>query len=314
MSLPLIILLLAVLLDLLVGDPQGWPHPVRGIGWLVRHAEILSRRVIRRPRWAGVATALGVILVSGVLTFLLVRCAGMLHPVAGTVASVVIIYTCLGARDLSDHARRVCRRLDADDLEGSRRRVGMMVSRDTGELDADGVSRAAIESVAENFVDGVVAPLLFAACFGPVGAVIFKAVSTMDSMIGKRDDRYREFGTFAARLDDVLNFLPARLGLLLISAAAPMIKQSGRAALRIGWRDRKNHDSPNSAWPEAAFAGALGVQLGGSDTYAGQTILHATLGDGIGPSTKHLAIAIRLMWVSYLLTLALVIASSFACP
>ncbi len=314
MSLSLIILLTGVLLDLILGDPQGWPHPVRGIGWLVRYAERLSRRAIRNPRRAGIVTALGVILVSGVLTLLLVRCAGMLHPVAGTIASVVIVYTCLGARDLSDHARRVHQRLAAGDIAGARRRVGMMVSRDTGELDAAGVSRAAIESVAENFIDGVVAPLLFAALFGPVGAVVFKAVSTMDSMIGKRDERYHEFGTFAARLDDVLNFIPARLGLLLIAASAPLVNLSGRRALRIGWRDRKHHDSPNSAWAEAAFAGALGVQLGGTDIYAGRTIAHATLGDGDAPNANHLGPAIRLMWASYLLVLLFVIAFSVASP
>jgi adenosylcobinamide-phosphate synthase len=252
--------------------------------------------------------------VCGGVAFALVEGAQRLHPTAGAVVSVLIIYSCLGARDLSDHAVRVRRRLAEQDLEGARQAVGMMVSRDTGELDAGNVSRGAIESVAENLVDGAIAPLLFAGLFGPVGAVVFKAVSTMDSMIGKRDERYRECGTFAARLDDVLNFIPARLGYLLIAVAAPLVRLNSGAALRIGWRDRKKHDSPNSAWSEAAFAGALGVKLGGVDSYGGEPKPHPLLGDGCGPSVTHLTSAIRLMWVSYVLAFALVAAFSFARP
>ncbi len=154
----------------------------------------------------------------------------------------------------------------------------LMVSRDTGELDAASVSRGAIESVAENLVDGAIAPLFFAGLFGPVGIVVFKAVSTMDSMIGKRDERYRQFGTCAARLDDLLNYVPARLGYVLIVLAAPLVRLNGGSALRIGWRDRRKHDSPNSAWSEAAFAGALEVTLGGVDQYAGQPRPHPLLG------------------------------------
>jgi len=300
------ILLAAVLLDLVLGDTQGWPHPVRWMGTLIRRAEAWTRAAIRSSRWAGVTTAVFVILVSGATAYGLVAVAGLLHPAAGFVVSVLIVYSCLGARDLSDHARRVVRGLGMQNQASARRCVGMMVSRDTAELDAEGVSRAAIESVAENLVDGVIAPLLFAACFGPVGAVVFKAVSTMDSMIGKRNERYREFGTFAARTDDVLNFLPARIGLLVIAAAAPLVSLRGWGALRIGWRDRGNHDSPNSAWSEAAFAGALGIQLGGGDVYAGKRIEHPLLGDGPPPGGSHLAAAIRLMWASYLVTIAVV--------
>jgi len=309
----LVILLGAVILDLLVGDPQGWPHPVRAIGRLVVYAERASRALICSARWAGVVTVVGVVIICGSVTILVLLLAAAVHPVVESIASALIIYTCLGARDLSDHAWRVVRSLGQGTLEDARRHVGMMVSRETGELDAGGVSRAAIESVAENLVDGVMAPLFFAVLFGPVGAVVFKAVSTMDSMIGKRNERYRAFGTFAARCDDVLNFVPARVGLLLIALAAPLVRLNARGALRIGWRDRRNHASPNSAWSEAAFAGALGVQLGGSDVYAGKTVAHPTLGEGDPPAPAHLARAMRLMWASYLVAIAVVAAIVILC-
>ncbi len=310
----MVVLFLAVVLDLLLGDPQRWPHPVRGMGWLIRLGERWTRDAIPSSRWAGVVTTVFVIALCGSAVFVLVTGAQALHPAAGAAISILVIYSCLGARDLADHAARVRRRLVEQDLEGARQAVGMMVSRDTGELDEGDVSRGAIESVAENLVDGAIAPLLFAALFGPVGAVVFKAVSTMDSMIGKRDERYREFGTFAARLDDLLNFIPARLGYLLIALAAPLVRLRGRSALRIGWRDRRKHDSPNSAWSEAAFAGALQIKLGGADSYAGEPKPHPVLGDGCSPAVTHLASAIHLMWASYLLAYALVAAFSLARP
>jgi len=282
------------------------------MGVLIRLGERWTRATIRSSRWAGIATVLFVTVLSGGTAFALVAVAQALYPMAGSAVSVLIIYSCLGARDLADHAGRVSRRLAEEDIAGARRHVGMMVSRDVDQLDAGDVSRAAIESVAENLVDGAIAPLLFAGLFGPVGAVVFKAVSTMDSMIGKRDERYREFGTFAARFDDLLNYVPARLGYGLIALAAPLVKLSGGAALQIGWRDRRKHDSPNSAWSEAAFAGALGVQLGGVDSYDGKPGAHPLLGDGCRPTAKHLSAAIRLMWVSYTLAVALVVALTVA--
>ncbi len=304
------ILLGGFLLDLALGDPQGWPHPVRGIGWLVRQSERVTRAGIRNARLAGAMTAVAVVVASAGATALALLLARAVGPAFETALGMVIVYTCLGARDLSGHASRVVRSLGKGDLARARRNVGMMVSRETSALDANGVSRAAIESVAENLVDGVLAPLFFAALLGPVGAVAFKAVSTMDSMIGKRNERYREFGTVAARADDVLNFIPARVALLIIALGAWLVRLEGSAALRIGWRDRGNHDSPNSAWSEAAFAGALGVRLGGADSYDGRWVTHPALGDGDSPTPAHLPKAIRLAWVSYGLAIVVVLVGS----
>ncbi|MEW6220192.1 MAG: adenosylcobinamide-phosphate synthase CbiB [Thermodesulfobacteriota bacterium] len=279
---------LALLLDALLGDPAWLPHPVRLIGALAARAEGWCRRVLGDGRLAGVSCVGLVLFLTGAAGWALLRGAAWLHPWLGTLASILLLYTCFAARDLLAHSRRVHAALAAGDLQEARRRAGMMVGRDTGHLDRAEVVRATVESVAENSADGVVGPLFWAALAGPLGALLYKAASTLDSTFGYTSERYRHFGWAAARLDDLVNLLPARLtGLLLVLAAALLPGASGGHAWRIFWRDRYRHPSPNAGHPEAAAAGALGLQLGGTSWYSGQAKAKPFLGDPHQEASLH---------------------------
>ena len=259
----------AFVLDLLVGDPRRMPHPVRAMGWLAARFESLLRPAPLPLRISGAVAVVGVVGLSGAAAWVLVAGASALHPVAGKVVSVLLMYSCFATRDLADHARSVLGPLMAGDLPLARDRVSWMVGRDTGSLDAEGVALAATESVAENTVDGVTGPLFFAMLFGPVGAVVYKAASTLDSSFGYRNERYLEFGWASARFDDLMNLLPARLTVPAIAVAALALKLRFFdifSAVRLGAR---LHESPNAGYPEAAFAGALGVRFGGVRSYGG---------------------------------------------
>ncbi len=285
----------ALLLDGLLGDPPSWPHPVRWIGRLAAASERWCRRLFGDTVTAGGCCVLLVLLVTGTVTAVLLAAAGMLHPYVRSVAAVLVLYTCFALRDLLRHSRRVHAALAAGDLEAARRRVAMIVGRDTADLDTAGVVRACVESVAENMVDGVTAPLFYAFIGGPVGAMLYKAVNTMDSMFGYRNDRYEKFGRIAARLDDAANFIPARLTGLVIVLAALLTGFDWRRSWRIFLRDRLAHKSPNSAHSEAAAAGALGVQLGGSAVYFGRMLTKPTIGDATVPlAPSHILMVNRL--------------------
>ncbi len=255
-------ILIALLLDLALGDPRWMPHPVRLIGNFAVALEAPLRRAIGSPRLAGLTAALLVITVTAAVTWVVIRTAGLLHPWAGEALSVLILYWSLAARDLADHALDVRRALSRGDLPAARKLVARMVGRDTAEMDETEVARAAVESVAENTADGVVAPLFFAVLAGPAGAMFYKAISTLDSTFGYRNERYREFGWASAKIDDIANYLPARLTAPLLMLAALPVGGSARA-LRICRRDGRRHASPNAGLAEAAMAGALGIQLGG---------------------------------------------------
>jgi adenosylcobinamide-phosphate synthase len=196
---------------------------------------------------------------------------------------VLFIYTGIAARDLARHSHDVYKALAVCDIKEARRRVGMICGRDVESLDKEGVVRAAIESVAENMVDGVTAPLFFAAAAGPVGIMAYKAVSTLDSSFGYRNELYLEFGWASARLDDIAAFIPARITGLLVPVAALILGMRPRAALRMFLRDRNKHPSPNAAQAEAAVAGALGVQLGGLSFYQGKPSKKPLLGEPLAP-------------------------------
>jgi len=262
-------ILIAVTLDLLAGDPRWLPHPVKLIGRLAAGLESPARRLVTSGRLAGVLVALLVITLSGMVAWGLVWSAAWLHPLAGDAVSIVLIYTCIAARDLAAHGMAVFRPLNAGDLDEARRRVAMIVGRDTERLDEAGVARATVESIAENLVDGVTAPLFFAAIFGPVGAIVYKAINTLDSTFGYKNEQYAQFGWASARIDDVANYLPARLTAPFVALAALLLRERPAGAMRILMRDRLRHASPNAGYPEAAFAGALGIQLGGPSFYFG---------------------------------------------
>ncbi|MDD4889127.1 MAG: adenosylcobinamide-phosphate synthase CbiB [Phycisphaerae bacterium] len=299
-------ILIAAGADLLLGDPRWLPHPVRGIGWLAARMETLTRWAIRPARLAGIVAAVGILGIAGGAAWGLIRLADLAHPIAADVVAIALLYTTIAARDLARHSMAVFRRLARGDLDAARKAVAMIVGRDTDRLDEAGVARAAVESVAESTVDGVTAPLFFAILFGPIGAIVYRAANTLDSMFGHKDERYREFGWASARIDDVLNFIPARLTGPLVCVVAAMLGQRPVNAARVLVRDGRKHDSPNAGLAEAAMAGALGVQVGGVNCYNGEPLEKPTIGDAILPlSARHIPWANALMFATAGVFLAL---------
>ncbi|MGE0155461.1 MAG: adenosylcobinamide-phosphate synthase CbiB [Geobacter sp.] len=296
-------ILLAILLDLLLGDPRWLPHPVQGIGWLAKRLETPLRRLITNQKLAGVMMVCLVVGGTTSAALALLQVSRLIHPLAGDLVTILVLYSCLATRSLYDHALAVYRPLLAGDLLTARQRVGWLVGRDTDGLDEAEVTRAAVESVAENTVDGCTAPLIYACLAGPLGAVAYKAISTLDSTFGYKNERYLQFGWASARLDDLANLLPARLTALLVLPAALLLGLDAGNAWRIFRRDRHNHPSPNGGQIESAVAGALQVRLGGINSYFGQPSRRPFMGEPLQPLTaKHILQAGRLMWLLYGLT------------
>jgi adenosylcobinamide-phosphate synthase len=305
-------ILAAIGLDLLWGDPRHLPHPVKGMGRLALALEAPLRSRITNPRLAGIVTTMMVVAATAGVAALLLTAAYRLHPWAGDALSILLLSTCFAARDLAAHAWQVLGALRLGNLELARQRVGWLVGRDTAPLDQSGVVRAAVESVAENTVDGVTAPLFWAVLLGPVGALAYKAASTLDSTFGYKNERYLQFGWASARLDDVLNYLPARLTLPLTVAAAALLGLRPQHSWRIARRDWHNHPSPNSGWSEAATAGALGVQLGGPVHRQGKLTDMPYFGDTGEPlESRHIDEAVRLMLLTSLLAALVLLAMRF---
>jgi len=300
--------LAAFALDLLLGDPRWLPHPVKLIGRCAAAVETPLRKAIPFTCVAGGVAWVLVVGAAAGITWGALAGAERLHPVAGDVVSVVLLYTTFAARDLADHSRRVLQALRASDLPEARRRVSMIVGRDTASLDEPGVVRATVESVAESTVDGVTAPIFFAVAGGPAAAMAYKAVNTLDSMFGHKDERYLKFGWASARLDDAANFIPARLTAPLVAFTAALMGYRPLRALRVLVRDGRKHASPNAGLAEAAVAGALNVQLGGLNFYGGEPHNGALIGDPNEPlSREHIARANMLMLGTALLALLLFI-------
>jgi len=270
------------LLDVALGDPRWLPHPVRAMGTVIDGSERLIFSLCKQAftkRVAGMVLALGLPCGCYAITHAMIRYTEHLNETLGVVTWIVLGYTTLAARDLWDHGMRVYQALTEHGLPAARVAVSQIVGRDTTQLSESDVVRATIESVAENTSDGIVAPLFYLALGGPPLAMAYKAINTLDSMIGYRSERYRELGWASARLDDVINWIPARLTALSIIVAAYLRLQKGQAAWRICRRDARKHPSPNGGWPEAAMAGALGVQLGGVNVYGGRVEERGRLGD-----------------------------------
>ena len=274
-------------LDCLLGDPLGRAHPVVLMGKLISFLENQLRpqfpKTPQGERTAGTIMALIVPLVSAGVGLLLLLLAWRIHPWVYLILSSFLCWQCFAARCLMTEAKKVVTCLEQQGLGAGRRQVSMLVGRDTENLTEEQVVKAAVETVAENTSDGVVAPLFWMALFGAVGGLFYKAVNTMDSMVGYKNDRYLHFGRFAAKFDDVVNFIPARLSALAMIASAFLLRLDGQNAWRIWRRDRRKHASPNSAQPESACAGALRVQLGGSASYFGKLYEKPTIGDPIRP-------------------------------
>lgn len=278
-------------LDLLIGDPHFIPHPVRLIGSLI---SFLDKRLNSEAGYnsseneanltkykRGVLLAFTVIIATFIVSAMILVAAYSINLYAGVIAEAVMTWQILATKCLRVESMRVYDALRTDGVEAGRRAVSMIVGRDTSVLDEAGVTRAAVETVAENTSDGVIAPMLYTAIGGPVLGFVYKAVNTMDSMLGYKNDKYMYFGRFAARLDDVVNFIPARISAYLMIAAAFIGGRQfdGRNAYRIFKRDRFNHASPNSAQTESVCAGALRVQLAGDAVYFGKLVKKKYIGD-----------------------------------
>lgn len=293
------------LLDLLLGDPPGWPHLVRVVGALIRRLEARLYPAANK-RQSGALLALAVAGLSLALPCLLLFLAWRLSPWLYLMLETLLCWQVLAIKSLRVESGHVYHALAAGDLPQARRAVGRIVGRDTQALDAAGVARAAVETVAENTADGVIAPLFYLALGGAPLACLYKAVNTMDSMIGYRNARYLDFGRAAARLDDAFNYIPARLAALLLIAGAWLCGYDGRAARRVWRRDRRKHASPNAAQTEAAVAGALGLRLAGDAYYFGALHRKPYLGDDTRPiEAQDICRSQRLLYAASLLMLLL---------
>jgi adenosylcobinamide-phosphate synthase len=299
-------IVLGFFLDQLLGDPPGWPHPVRWIGRLIGWLERVLRPYFPE-RLGGIFLLLFVVFITAAAVIISVDLADRVHPLFRLILATVLIWWGLASRSLADETQAVLAACREENWPTARVQLSRIVGRDTEDLAPEEIYRACIETVAENTSDGIIAPLFYAALFGPAGMWVYKAINTLDSMVGYRNEKYRRFGWASARADDVANFIPARLTWLLLSLAAG--RRAGRA-LSVGWREGNRHPSPNAGWPEAAMAGALAVQLGGPSSYGGVVSDKPLLGDAEEPLTvAKVERSIRIMrnaaWLALLVALML---------
>jgi adenosylcobinamide-phosphate synthase len=286
-------------LDLLFGDPRWLPHPVRLIGRLATWAEPRCRRLTPNEYVAGAVFTAVIVAAAAGGVWIVVWGLRQLHPVLSTAATMYFVYAGLAAGDLAGEATAVWRRLRDGDIGRARAQLARIVGRDTEHLEPPEVVRATVETVAESTVDGVLAPMIFAAVAGAPGMWAYKAINTLDSMVGHHEAPYTRFGWAAARLDDVANFVPARLGLILFGLGAWLVGSEPGRCWRVGWRDGGKHPSPNSGIAEAAMAGALGVRLGGRNTYDGVADVRPHLGDPLRPlEAPCIPQAVRVMYAT----------------
>ena len=308
--LPVLALLTGFALDLLFGDPHWLPHPVRLIGWLITKTERLLRAIApktaRGEFWAGAVLAVFVPAVSCAAPLLLLWVCAQIHPLLAFAVESVMCYQILAVKSLKTESMKVYQELKKGDLAAARRAVSMIVGRDTENLTAEQVTKAAVETVAENTSDGVGAPLFYLALGGAPLGFFYKAVNTLDSMVGYKNDKYLWFGRASAKVDDVFNYLPSRLTAHLMILAARLLGIDAAGAKRIYLRDRRNHSSPNSAQTEAVGAGALGVELAGDASYFGKIVHKKTIGDPLRPVVPDdIPAANRLLYGTSWLLLAL---------
>lgn len=310
MMLSLGALVLGFFMDLLIGDPHFIYHPIRLVGNLIAVTEKGLRRLFPKTQrgelTAGVFLAVIVIGVTTAVPALLLYLAGCIAPEVRFVLETIMCYQLLATKSLKDESMKVYDKLKEGNLCEGRRAVSMIVGRDTACLDESGVTKAAVETVAENTSDGIIAPMLFMAVGTAAFGYFYKAINTMDSMVGYKNDKYLYFGRFAARLDDVVNYIPARLAACLMTVATFFVSLDIKEAWRIYRRDRHNHASPNSAQTEAVMAGALNVQLAGDAWYFGKLHKKETIGDDTRPvEYEDIRRADRLLYATAILSLIL---------
>ncbi|MGI6257431.1 MAG: adenosylcobinamide-phosphate synthase CbiB [Anaerovoracaceae bacterium] len=280
-------LAIGFVLDMIIGDPHHLPHPVRAMGLLISGGEKAMRRIFpstkNGERIGGAVLTILVMAVSFGVPFFLLLLLALWNPWFALGVHGIMCYQILAIKSLKKESMKVAHALKEDDVEKARAALSMIVGRDTRDLDREGITKAAVETVAENSADGAIAPMIYMAIGGAPLGFLYKSINTMDSMIGYKNDRYRYFGTFAAKLDDGVNFIPARISALLMILSAGILRLDMSAAAAIFKRDRFNHASPNSAQTEAVCAGALNVQLAGDAYYFGKLYEKKTIGDDIRP-------------------------------
>ncbi|MGN0397792.1 MAG: adenosylcobinamide-phosphate synthase CbiB [Candidatus Fimimorpha sp.] len=313
------------LLDLFVGDPYCLPHPIRLIGWLIAKTEswllgLQKERTKKRERKYGVWIVLIVLSSTAAISTGVLFSCYLIHPYVGIIAETIMTYQILAAKCLKVESMKVYKCLENHDLGGARTAVSMIVGRDTDCLDEEKIVKAAIETVAENTSDGVIAPMIYTALGGPILGFLYKAVNTMDSMIGYKNQKYFYFGTAAAKLDDFVNFIPSRISAYMMIAASFVGGNafSGKRAFYIHKRDNRKHASPNSAQTESVCAGALGIQLAGDASYFGKIVKKPYIGDNLRKvEYEDIKRANRLMyltaWMSELLCLFILIGINWFC-
>ena len=311
------IILAAFIFDCIIGDPQNPFHPMRIIGkGISLYIEAYRKAGILNPVIqfaAGTAVSLVIIGLSYTLTRLITLGFYRLNFWAGMVIEVIICYFLIAAKELKDDSLKIQKDLTAGDIEGARKSLSFIVGRDTHNLDTTAMVKAAVETVAENVSDGVIAPLIFIAIGGAPLGMAYKAVNTLDSMIGYRNEEFEYMGKFAAKLDDAVNFIPSRFSALMMLIGSMFTGMDVKAAVRIYTRDRYNHKSPNSAQTESVCAGALGLCLGGDNYYHGALVHKPTIGDALHePEPEHIIAANRLMYAASISAVILLIAVSVA--
>lgn len=277
----ILIMILGYIMDLVFGDPYWFPHPVRFIGKLISKTEKFIRKHAKSEKslkYWGILMWLVPVVTTALVTALIVKITSF-NKYVEIFVSAFIIYTTLSTKCLKDEATKIYNVLETGDIKKSREQLSYIVGRDTTNLSQSEIIRATVETVAENTVDGTISPMFYGFLFGPVGAMTYKAINTLDSMVGYKNDKYLNLGCVSAKLDDVANFIPARLTAIFMPLGAFLCGMNGANSFKIAIRDRKNHKSPNCAFAEGAAAGAIGVQLGGTNIYFGKEVYKPTIGD-----------------------------------
>lgn len=295
------------LLDLILGDPSWFPHPVRAIGLMINKLETIIRKYSRTSTALKAGGILLVLITVGstfLITWLLLQACWRISPWLYFSASAVVVYFTLATRCLAYEASLIYQALTGKDLVLARKRLSYIVGRDTKDLPEGEIARGAVETVAENTADGVVSPLFYTFLGGPALGMAYKAVNTLDSMVGYLNEKYRDIGWASAKLDDFANWLPARITALLMLISGVFWGKSIKRGGLILWRDRHNHKSPNGGYPEAAMAGLLGVQIGGTNYYFGEPVYKPTIGDPYTPLSKeHILDAVKILYTTAFLAL-----------
>lgn len=290
------------ILDLIFGDPYSLPHPIKYIGRYIAYWEKVVRHVSVNERGlkiGGFVMWAAVVSTTFIVTGTVLSIAGEINQYLYYIVNAILIYTTLATKCLKDEAVKIYDVLKVNDIKTSRKYLSYIVGRDTQNLSKPEITRAVIETVAENTVDGIIAPMFYAFIGGAPLAMAYKAVNTLDSMVGYKNEKYKDIGFASAKLDDLFNFIPARLSLVFISIGAMLLGLDYKNAFKIGFRDRKNHKSPNCAYSEGAVAGALSIQLGGTNVYFGQVVEKPTIGDKIKEvNEEHIVMTNKIMYAS----------------